>query len=63
MAGSQEDTSGSLAKTDDMAGSGSREDTVLADDELLDAVCSTNLGNELDNLRVPVATVATDDEI
>jgi hypothetical protein len=46
-----------------MAGSGSREDTVLADYELLDAVCSTNLGNKLDNLRVPVATVATDDEI
>jgi hypothetical protein len=46
-----------------MAGSGSRKDTVLADDELLDSVCSTNLGNELDNLGVPVATIATDDEI
>lgn len=63
VAGSQEDTSSSLAKTDNMASSGSRKDTVLADDELLDAVCSTNLGNKLDNLGVPVATVATDDEI
>lgn len=45
-----------------MAGSGSRKDTVLADQKLLDAVSSTNLGDELDNFRVPVAAVTTNDE-
>lgn len=63
VAGSQEDTSSSLADADDMAGSRSREDTILADDKLLDSVCGTNLGNELDGLGVEVATVTTNDEV
>lgn len=62
MAGSQEDTSGSLAKANDMTGSRSGENAVLADDELLDAVGGTNLGNQLDNLGVPVSAIATNDE-
>lgn len=62
VAGSQEDTSGSLAKANDMTGSGSGENAVLADDELLDAVGGTNLGNQLDHLRVPVSAIATNDE-
>lgn len=62
VAGSQKDTAGSLAKADDMAGSGGRENTVLADEELLDTVSSANLGNQLDHLGVPVAAIATDDE-
>lgn len=45
VAGSQEDTSGSLAKANDMTGSRGGENAVLADDELLDAVGGTNLGN------------------
>jgi hypothetical protein len=45
-----------------MAGSRSGEDTVLTDKKLLDTVGGTNLGNELDHLRVVVATIATDDK-
>lgn len=62
MTGSQEDTSGSLAQTNDMAGSGSREDTILTDEEFLDTIASTNLGNELDDFRVPVTAITTNDE-
>ena len=45
-----------------MAGSGSREDTILADKELLDAVCGTNLGNQLNNLRVVVTAITTNNK-
>lgn len=62
MASGQKDASSSLAQTDDMAGSWSGEDTVVTDEELLDTIGGTNLGNELDHLRVVVAAIATDDE-
>lgn len=45
-----------------MASSRSGEDTILTDQKLLDAVSSTNLSDELDNFRVPVAAVTTNDE-
>lgn len=45
-----------------MAGSGCGQNTVLADKELLDAVGSANLGNQLDDLGVPETTITTDDE-
>lgn len=45
-----------------MAGSGRGQNTVLADKELLDAVGSANLGNQLDHLGVPETTITTDDE-
>lgn len=45
-----------------MACSGSGQDTVLTDEQLLDAVCGTNLGNQLDDLGVPVAAITTNDE-
>lgn len=62
MASSQEDTSGSLAQTDDMTGSRGGKDAVLADDELLDPVGGTNLGNKLDDLGVPVSAVTTNNK-
>jgi hypothetical protein len=62
VASSQKDTSGSLAQTDDMTGSRGGKNAVLADDELLDTVGGTNLGNKLDNLGVPVSAVATDNK-
>lgn len=58
----EQDTTSGLSQTDNMAGSGSRKDTVLTDQKLLDAVSSTNLGDELDNFRVPVAAVTTNDQ-
>lgn len=45
-----------------MAGGRRRQDAILADQELLDTVGSTNLGNQLDNLWVPIPPVAADDE-
>lgn len=62
MAGGEQDTTGCLAYPDDIAGSWSAEDAVLADYELFDAVSCANLGNQLCNLGVPVTSVTTDDE-
>lgn len=62
VTGSEEDTTGSLALADDVAGSRGRQNTVLADQQLLDSVGSTNLGNQLDHLGVPVTAIATNDE-
>ena len=45
-----------------MAGSRSTEDTVLTDQQLLDAVCGTDLGDLLGDLGVPETTVTTNDE-
>lgn len=59
MAGSKKNTASGLAKTDDVTGSRSGQDTILADEELLDTVASTNFGNQLDNFRVPVASITT----
>ena len=62
MAGSQKDTAGRLAYTDEMAGSRRAHDAILTDQELLDAIRSTNLGDDLGNLWVPEATITADDE-
>lgn len=45
-----------------MAGGGGGEDAVLTDEKLLDAVGSSDLGDQLDDLGVPVAAITTDDE-
>ena len=58
----EQDTSSGLSQADDMACSWSRQDTILADQKLLDPVCSTNLGNELDNFGVPVTAITTNDK-
>jgi hypothetical protein len=34
----------------------------LADEELLDAVCGTNLGDQLNDLGIPVAAITANDE-
>lgn len=62
VAGGQEDASCGLALPDNMAGSRSRENAVLADQEFLDAISSTDLCNQLDHLGVPEATVTTNDK-
>jgi hypothetical protein len=62
MAGRQEDTTSGAMLADDMAGSRSGQDAVLADQELFDAVCRSDLCNQLDDLRVPVTAVAANDE-
>jgi hypothetical protein len=45
-----------------MASGGRAENAALADDELADAVGGTDLGDELGDLRVPVAAVAANDQ-
>lgn len=62
MRSSKKDTTSCLALADDVRGSWSRKDTVLADEKLLDTVCGTNLGNQLNDLWVPVASITTDDQ-
>ena len=62
VAGRQENAAGSLAFADDMAGSRGRQDAVLADQELLHPVRGANLGNKLDDLGVPEATISANDE-
>lgn len=62
MAGSEQNTASCLAYPDDMAGSWGAENAVLADQELLDAVCCTDLGDELCDFGVPVASISADDQ-
>ncbi len=62
MACSQEDSAGGFPLADDMAGGGCGEDAILADDELLDAVCRANLGDVLNDFGIPVASVDADDK-
>ncbi len=57
MASSEENSSGGLAKADNMAGGRSGKDAVLTDKELLDTVGGANLGDQLDDLGVPVASI------
>jgi hypothetical protein len=62
VAGSQQDASCSLPLPDDMTRGRCAEDTVLSDQELLDAICWGDLCNLLDNLWVVVSSITTDDE-
>jgi hypothetical protein len=45
-----------------MAGGGGGHDAVLADQELLNAVCGTDLCNDLSDLGVVVAAITANDE-
>lgn len=45
-----------------MAGSRGREDSVLADQDLLNTICSTNLGNDLNDLGVVETAVTANDQ-
>ena len=62
MRGGQQDTTSGLANANDVGGSGSAENAILTNDELLDAVCGTNLCNGLGDFGVPVTAVTTNDE-
>jgi hypothetical protein len=62
VAGSQQDTTSGLAYADDVASSWCAEDAILTDQQLLDAIGGTDLGDQLSDFGVPVTTVTTDDE-
>lgn len=62
VAGSQQDTTSGLAYTDDVASSWCAEDAILTDQQLLDTVGGTDLGDQLGDLRVPVTAITTNDK-
>ena len=62
MARGQEDSARGLTHADHMARGRRAENAALADDELADAIGSTNLCNQLRDLWVPVAAVAANDQ-
>lgn len=62
MAGGEQNTARSLSQSDDMTGCRCGENAVLTDEELLDAIRSTDLGDQLDDLWIPEATITADDE-
>ena len=62
MAGSQENATSGLAFANEVAGGRRRQNAVLADQQLLNAICRADLSNQLDNLGVPIPPIAADDE-
>jgi len=62
VAGCEEDTTSRFPYPDDVASGRCAHDAILADQELLDAIGSTDLGNGLSDLRVPVPTITADNE-
>ena len=45
-----------------MRGGGGRKNAILSDEELLDAVSGTDLGNQLNDFGVPVASITSNDK-
>lgn len=62
VAGSQEDSTSGLLDADNVRGSWSTENAILANDKLLDTVRCANLCDQLGDLGVVVASVTTDDK-
>lgn len=62
MAGSQQDATSRLPSPNNVTSSGRAENAILADDELLHAVRCSDLGDQLCNFGIPVASISTDDE-
>ena len=62
VTGSQQDTTRGFAHTDQVAGRGGTQNTILAHQQLLDTVGGADLGNLGNYLGVVVATITTNDE-
>jgi len=62
VTGSQKNTTSSLAFPNDMGSCRSTQDASLTDQQLLDTVCSSNFGNQLHNLWVPVSSITTNNQ-
>jgi len=57
VTGCEEDASGSLSFSDNMASCWRAEDAILADQELLHSICSADLGDQLRDLWVVEASI------
>ena len=61
VASSEEDATSSFPLADDVTGGRCAQNAILSNQKLLDAIGSTNLGYLLDDFRVVVAAISTDD--
>ena len=62
MASRQQNTTGSFAFSNDMAGRRSAQYSILTNQKLLYAVCRTDLSYQLDDFWVPIPAVTTYNE-
>ena len=62
MTGSQQNATSSFVFPDDMTCSWCAHDTILTEQQLLDAVCRTDLCDQLHDLWVVVSAIAANDE-
>lgn len=62
VTGSQQNTTSGLPDTDQVTGSRSTENAVLAHEQLLDTVSGTNLRDLLNDLGVIITAITGDDE-
>lgn len=61
MARGQQNSSRRLSLPYNMARSRGTQNTILPDKKLLNSIRSTDLGNQLDNFGVVIASIASDD--
>lgn len=62
MTSSEENTTSRLALPNDMTSCRSAQNTMLSHEKLLDAICSTDLRNQLYDLRIPVSPITANDQ-
>ncbi len=62
MTGREQYTTRSLSLPDDMTGRRCAQYTILPDQQLLDSVCSTNLGDQMHHFRVVVSSISSYNE-
>jgi hypothetical protein len=62
VARGEQNATRSLLDANDMAGSWSTQNAILAHNEFLHTICCSDLGNQLGHFRVPKSAVTTDDQ-
>lgn len=62
VTGGQKDTTCGSLFPNDMASCRCREDTILADQQLLNAICGTDFGYQLNNFGIVEASISTNDQ-
>lgn len=62
VTGGEQDTTGCLSFPDDVTGSRCAQYAILSDQEFLDSICGTNLGDQLHHFGVVVSSISTYDQ-